>query len=627
MNSPSLPRYRHRKRISALRLSSDSVAPLPAYTSPPAHHFWQEDPPSDRPPDYPDSASEADADTEDFESDQVYAHPPLSPPPLSPRRYPRRHSSSRIANPRRRLTSASDPHLDSLLERSVHALELSNALLQSSMSTQSSLSTLLAPDSPADQSLQARARVLSSRIGQDVHDVWMEDLEEITKGVDRLFGEHASSDDERSVAGPSTAGDSSTLVSSSLPSISSIRRPGRGRRRPSLDFRNARTESASSDAGQLNYSNHDRRNLVATAPRALTLYVDSTDDPSSILLPSTLGLRASSSSYFPDTSSSSTDINASAGPTRRSHSHSLHSLSQSRNASSDQLDHQPELSTSSSTTKAYDLLSSVAKRNASPPVRSSGSRSRSITPRRHHSPPPLPRPMTPPIEELSSASTASSTDSQPDVSRTVQTLRKILNEQPKPPAEPPVPSKRPSFLPKSAPPAPAIGTSNATASVSRLFTKGTHHSSTRPPSPPKHSSLKQRSAPSTPVTPAPSLLSINTDSSRSATSSGRSTPKRISFAELPESYGQSKPGGSESSKYPSKRSRKGPGVGRKDRDRSDAEGGSGWWTGWLLGASGSYGGAGMSLSVERAEDRAVEAAGRGWGGKARFGGPLDEWGI
>ncbi|TFK55428.1 hypothetical protein OE88DRAFT_617055 [Heliocybe sulcata] len=275
---------------------------------------------------------------------------------------------------------------------------------------------------------------------------------------------------------------------------------------------------------------------------------------------------------------------------------------------------------------SHSRASAPTPRLASPDPgrrRRSSSRSRSMTPRRHYSPPPLPRPMTPPIEELSSAST-NSTDSQPDVSRTLQTLRKILDDQPRPPEPPPstvAAPRRASFMPKSPPPAPASGTSTATASVSRLFTKGTHHSSTRPPSPPRHSSLKQRSEPPTPVTASPSLLGIPgspfSDGARSVASSGRSTPKRISFAELPESYGGSKPGGPEAAKYPGKRGR------RKKKEGSESEGGAGWWTGWLLGANGTYGGTGMSMSVEGAG----EGAGRGWGGKARFGGPMDEWGI
>ena len=68
MNSPGIrpTRGRHRKRLSALRLSSDStVTTLPPYTSPPWNgHASLDMSDSDRPPDYPDSAEEADEDTD-----------------------------------------------------------------------------------------------------------------------------------------------------------------------------------------------------------------------------------------------------------------------------------------------------------------------------------------------------------------------------------------------------------------------------------------------------------------------------------------------------------------------------------------------------------------------------------
>ncbi|OBZ70368.1 hypothetical protein A0H81_09640 [Grifola frondosa] len=190
MNLSSPRRGHHRKRLSALRLSSDStVTTLPLYTSP----TWQGVPElsedaSDQPPDYPDSAEEADADTDTDESNAVYISPPPSLP-VSPRRaLPRRSQTPRIY--RRKSSTASDPYLDSLLERSVHALEMSNALLQSSMSTQSSLSAVLASNSAADRSLEARAQLLSSRIigNRGVHNSWIHDLDEISRGVEGLVG-------------------------------------------------------------------------------------------------------------------------------------------------------------------------------------------------------------------------------------------------------------------------------------------------------------------------------------------------------------------------------------------------------------------------------------------------------
>jgi hypothetical protein len=129
------PRLRgHRKRLS--RLSSDTTNTTP--TLPEYSAGWKraEDPlhdqDFDKPPDYPDSAEEADADTDSFDSEHdVYVQPLQTSLPTSPRR------SSRFQSHRRRKANpTNDAVLDSLLERSVHALEMSNVLLQSTMSTQ-----------------------------------------------------------------------------------------------------------------------------------------------------------------------------------------------------------------------------------------------------------------------------------------------------------------------------------------------------------------------------------------------------------------------------------------------------------------------------------------------------------
>ncbi len=69
---PAGSRTRHRKRFSLSRLSSDTTATLPEYSSP----IWTLPVPDDEPPDYPDSADEADEETDDCS--------PLSPS-LSPR--------------------------------------------------------------------------------------------------------------------------------------------------------------------------------------------------------------------------------------------------------------------------------------------------------------------------------------------------------------------------------------------------------------------------------------------------------------------------------------------------------------------------------------------------------------
>lgn len=624
-------RRTYRKRSSVSRMSSDTVQTLPEYSAPlnwskasnSAFYTGNE---SDRPPDYPDS-EEADADTEE----QVAAYAPQRFQLNSPRRtapytrYSRRKRQS-VSVP------ASDHFLDSLLERSVHALEMSNALMQSSISTQCSLSALLSSEVGPDRSLEVRARNLSTRIrlNSGVHGTWMAHLEEISKGVDGLF------DDVRDVKPDEPA------ISQSLPT-SNIR-DLRNSRRPSLLELNGSCSSAS----QLQFSLPKRDLLVAPAPRALTQYVESTADPGMLILPSTLGLRAPASSH-----------------------------------SADWQDHifvrQPELQSSQSLpvlsgrpldipTPAYNLLSNIVKRSESatpPPTdtssprtfisrrgststcstergsklsmspcslqlstdrncnRKSESRSRSCstTPRRPVTP--LPRVMTPPIEELSTASSDSS--DHPTGYRTVQSLRKILDEQPppnsinSPPRKDRKQSRSPNFMPVTPVPAPVAGTSTATASISRLFTKGRHSSSTRPPSPPTHSSLKVPSVPSTPRS-SPSTGSLSDMFGNGVAKvlgsnppSGLSTPKRISFAELPESYASSRPGPSKISEKRKNRSRK-----RKGKDEEEGES-LGWFERLFIAGP-------MSTSSARIDDRMEERISRGWGSRPG-GGTLDDWAV
>lgn len=517
MNPPTAhPRRSHRKRVSTIRLSTDTTSTLPEYISVSSKKSVNdsiEDPPSDRPPDYPDSAEEADDDTDD--DNNVISYLPAAHTTSSPRR------NRRFPANRRRQASSNDPYLDSLLARSVHALEMSNALLQSSISTQTSLSTILASDSQADHTLEVRARGLSSRIkhNRDVHENWADDLDEISRGVEGLFDEGEGR----------TRRDS---ISSSLPTSNSTLGRHMNRRRPSLDLR---TASQSDSVPQLRLSPQNRNQLVSPPPRALTQYIASTSDPDSIFLPSTLGLRASSS-HFPrppsDTASLSLPLVTdkpmepstpaynmlSSFVTRKSSSGSStpsssftsslpsflsRSNSQSRQGSSSSAERGP---TSNYPRRSPSRKAKSPDRSRLSDSGSRSSRSRSTTPKPHLSPIPQPhRSLTPPIEEQSASS--SSSDGCP-AKLTVQSLHKILDSQP-PPLQP-VPSlavPRPRFLPRSPPPKAESGTSTATASVSRLFTKSIHTSSTRPPSPPKQSSMKRRHSPSEPNTPtSPSLI-------------------------------------------------------------------------------------------------------------------------
>ncbi|KAJ3883866.1 hypothetical protein F5051DRAFT_1004 [Lentinula edodes] len=269
----------HRKRISALRLSSDTTSTLPEYipTNPniPSVAHWRTVPEAteidDAPPGYSsDSAQEADEDTDLSDEDRrrqiqrsVFATVGIHSAPATATTFTS-SPSLRASRPKRELShrrkrsnptlsldpiqSNSDLYLDSLLERSVHALEMSNVLLQSSMSTKTSLSGILHQETDEDEpmvpssamrpstsrsvagsgmnSLERSARGLSARImgGGYVHETWIEDLEQIGKDVDQLFSEEAQKERRqrnRTRRNDSQSGSSQGSISSSLPVVSS----------------------------------------------------------------------------------------------------------------------------------------------------------------------------------------------------------------------------------------------------------------------------------------------------------------------------------------------------------------------------------------------------------------------
>ncbi|KAG9317337.1 hypothetical protein JVU11DRAFT_1536 [Chiua virens] len=625
----------HRRRFSTSKLSSEAVQTLPAYSSPPDRGKAFGSPPlieveSDRPPDYPETADEADADTEGEQEEHADFVKHHLIHPFSRRSPPYVRRRKRIP------AAASDPFLDTLLERSVHALEMSNALLRSTISTHSTLSTLVSSEDESDRVLEVRARNLSTRIraSNGVHETWMEHLEEISEGVDKLFGEEGRSlpvsrSNERAV--------SRSLPTTTIPDF-------RHRRRPSI------LELHRPPNSHLQYSHPTRDILVAPAPRALTQYVESISDPRLVSLPSTLGLRVSGSSH----------------PVRSRDSVSAHRRETHPPPTAGVF---PEIRPEG-TTPAYHLLSSLVKRSGSlsPPssvrvlrtldrcasasptgtVRGSkpsfspsfpratytspnGSRSvnqartsgsRSAIPWRTCTPPLS----TMPTDEEHSPSSSDSSD-HPTGYRTVQSLRKILDNHPSSTSvntlqrKDPKARGAPTFLPFTPPPAPIQGTSTATASISRLYTKGRHSMSTRPPSPPAHSSLKVRSGPPTP-SPSPSTRSLSEVFGNgvarvmgSTPSSGVSTPKRISFAELPESYSGSRPGTSKLRERKSRRK-------SKQRKGNDGEEEEGWLKAFLGGGLSSGGPSSIGTREERMEERMA----RGWGSRPGYG-TLDDWAI
>lgn len=185
----------------------------------------------------------------------------------------------------------------------------------------------------------------------------------------------------------------------------------------------------------------------------------------------------------------------------------------------------------------------------------------------------------------------------------------------------------PAFLPRTPPVGPVTSTSTTTTSISRLFTKGSHSTSTRARTPPRQSSLKNRPP------------SIQTNSSRSsfadilspmsvvpsAPSSGRSTPRNVAFGPLPEPL---RPEGAPSkfrehkeAKAKAKRSRGRhgePGSGLKLKSGEKEE--SSWWMTWLTGGSG------LSMSAARQEERFEDRMARSWG-RPGFMGEEMPWAV
>ncbi|KAJ7283386.1 hypothetical protein C8J57DRAFT_1675998 [Mycena rebaudengoi] len=335
-------------------------------------------------------------------------------------------------------------------------------------------------------------------------------------------------------------------VCSSLPaSTSPIRRP---KRRLSLD-------------SGLRYSLPQR-----TRPplRAMTQYVGSSvnGDADAIAVPSTLGLCTPSFNWCPAASLASTPLIAMVPV------------------------HLPEPST-----PAYNMLSSFVHCPPPAPGRRTSSIERSVpslripqpsSSRKLPSPSPprsrsctlkntithITRPMTSPVEEKSASCFSSSPEGGPRAKLALQSLCRILDEQP---LSPPV--HRTHFQPYTPPPRPQAVPSTATASVSRLFSRGggggRHSVSIHAP-------------------PPPSIMRPS--------GSGASTPKakHISFAELPESY---------SSTRPKNARRKGKGKGKdKESKQGEPEG----WLMWLVGGVAEdrerLGVGGRSSNVWRGDD-------------------------
>jgi len=303
---------RKRKRYSSNNPTSPTTtsttstpcAVLPEYTpevtSPSA---------SDAPPTYTDVDAEDEGDEEG--DDKALPLPMTSS--LSRRRSltttrtstsgPTRRSSSLQG---KRRSSASKPsrnesnddlYLDSLLARSVHALELSNALLQSTISTNTSLTSVLHSEDVLDRSLARQQRNISAtlREGQQLQAAWMGEMREVVEDVEDLFDDGQHSYNMRDVYWPHAATTTGSLPSTSSSPISSLSSRHPSTRAPLPEH--SRTTSSSS-GGALRRGERPR----SPPPRALTQYVsvahskgtttETTASVDSIFLPSTTGLRA-----------------------------------------------------------------------------------------------------------------------------------------------------------------------------------------------------------------------------------------------------------------------------------------------------------------------------------------------
>ena len=248
----------------------------------------------------------------------------------------------------------------------------------------------------------------------------------------------------------------------------------------------------------------------------------------------------------------------------------------------------------------------------------------------------LQRPMTPPVEELSL-----SIDSDvANAKRPVHSLCKILdhqasNGQANGASSFPTYRSRlraPPFLPRSPPPVAEASTSTATASISHFMTRGTHSSSTRPPPPPRQSAMK--------CSPSSSPVSKSRDSTHpnsvlntlvlrfpelvakdprggSTPSSGMSTlTRRISFAELPESYASTKPNGGSPFRFKDKHNQRK----RKDElEDADKEQSSPERTRWSTTGKSNAHLSAMTL-MHQVEERMAEWTIKNWGGSN-----LDIW--
>ncbi|KIM22199.1 hypothetical protein M408DRAFT_333033 [Serendipita vermifera MAFF 305830] len=190
-------------------------------------------------------------------------------------------------------SKASDPYLDALLARSVAALELSNALLQSTMATQSTLSSVLAND----EALERRERAFEERLLRSANPSFRDDDDPNGPSSRLAIEEREGKKMEWMREMESIVRDVEALFDIPSPPASSGRQ-----RRATLDSQGSPQRENRRDGGGLVYGDHSA-STRAPPPRALTQYVsisgananasagEATAGKHEIYLPSTTGLR------------------------------------------------------------------------------------------------------------------------------------------------------------------------------------------------------------------------------------------------------------------------------------------------------------------------------------------------
>ena len=206
--------------------------------------------------------------------------------------------------------------IQKILERSVAALELSNVLLQSSASTSSAIANVFESSDVGAQDLMldSSARILTDRITTPQHERWMDDLDNLARDVDALFGKNTCrtvdvgldvpvtrtcSSMPLTVARVHSVAGSDDVVSRSLPAASSVQSlSARRRPRHSAGAGSSMRAADTCSTGRLRLGSPDQQQMHSPPPRPRTQFISASAD-ALILEPSTSATLDASSMHIP----------------------------------------------------------------------------------------------------------------------------------------------------------------------------------------------------------------------------------------------------------------------------------------------------------------------------------------